>query len=197
MKKLLLAALLTGVSAAPAYSQGVVNPAFTGPRIEGLIGLDRIRSEGEVGEIESENGLLYGAGVGYDIALGRAVIGAEAELTKSDVDQCFNMDGDEACVGTDRDIYLGVRAGFLASPEAMVYAKAGYTSTSTTIEVNGEEIDRDDLGFELAEYEGLRLGAGAEFLIGTNAYLKTEYRYSNYEDDVTRHQAVLGLGFRF
>ena len=41
------------------------------------------------------------------------------------------------------------------------------------------------------------LGVGAQIGLGSNAYLKTEYRYSNYQDGVDRHQVVGGLGFRF
>ena len=37
----------------------------------------------------------------------------------------------------------------------------------------------------------------AEYALGTNAFVKTEYRYSNYESGFERHQVLGGFGFRF
>ena len=45
--------------------------------------------------------------------------------------------------------------------------------------------------------DGVRVGAGAQFGIGANSYIRTEYRYSNYQDGFDRHQVVGGFGFRF
>ena len=45
--------------------------------------------------------------------------------------------------------------------------------------------------------DGIRAGAGAQIGLGSRAYLRTEYRYSNYQDGVDRHQVVGGLGLRF
>ena len=49
----------------------------------------------------------------------------------------------------------------------------------------------------------LRLGAGLEQKLGTNTFVKAEYRYSNYKEiedfdiDADRHQVVAGVGIRF
>ena len=43
----------------------------------------------------------------------------------------------------------------------------------------------------------LRVGAGVEQQLGTNLYAKAEYRYSNYEAGIERHQVLGGVGFRF
>ena len=48
-----------------------------------------------------------------------------------------------------------------------------------------------------ANADGVRVGAGAEYAIGPNSYVKAEYRYSNYEGGFERHQALAGFGFRF
>jgi hypothetical protein len=39
--------------------------------------------------------------------------------------------------------------------------------------------------------------AHAQIGIGSRAYVRTEYRYSNYQDGVDRHQVVGGIGVRF
>ena len=40
-------------------------------------------------------------------------------------------------------------------------------------------------------------GLGAQYALGSHAYLGAEYRYSNYEAGLSRHQAVGTIGFRF
>ena len=79
-----------------------------------------------------------------------------------------------------------------ASPTANVYFKAGYTNARIRAEVNEAGVITSDS----ANADGIRGGIGAQFAIGTNAYVGGEYRYSNYEADFSRHQAVLTFGFR-
>jgi outer membrane immunogenic protein len=45
--------------------------------------------------------------------------------------------------------------------------------------------------------KGYRLGAGAQFGLGGKAYVGGEYRFSDYEQDVSRHQLALTVGTRF
>ncbi|WP_298199459.1 hypothetical protein [Novosphingobium sp.] len=77
------------------------------------------------------DGVTYGVGIGFDVPAGdRLRVGAEAELSDSTakwdnnngVPNTFNP----GRVKADRDIYLGGRVGFVASPQTMVYVKAGY-----------------------------------------------------------------------
>lgn len=217
MRNLIIAGLLAGTLAAPAFAQDVAKAPFTGFRVEGLVGYDSLRSgdsadddvdtnddEGD----ESIDGLLYGVGVGFDLDVGGFVIGAEGELSDSTGKQEFDETIDApfvARVEPGRDFYVGGRVGFRASDRALVYAKAGYTNTAIdfTIDDDGDETDSD------LNIDGYRLGAGLEYLFGTNAYGKIEYRYSKYGDlefdesnaeldiDLDRHQVVAGVGFRF
>ena len=45
--------------------------------------------------------------------------------------------------------------------------------------------------------DGFRLGLGGQYLISGKTYVGAEYRYSNYEADLERHQVALTLGTRF
>ena len=45
--------------------------------------------------------------------------------------------------------------------------------------------------------DGVRVGAGLQYAIGGKSYVGGEYRYSNYEADVSRHQLALTVGTRF
>ena len=78
-KYLTLLALSATAVASPALAQGGAN--FSGPRIEGIVGYDNARIEGE-----GSDGINYGIGLGYDFQRGRGVFGVEAEAGDSTVD---------------------------------------------------------------------------------------------------------------
>ncbi len=226
MKKYIIAALLAGSVAAPAFAQsaGDASP-FTGFRLEGLAGYDTLRSgERDDGVDTSDNngdesldGIAFGVGVGYDFDLGGIVAGIEGEFTESTGEQEADerLDGINftSRVETGRDLYVGGRLGFLAGPSTLVYGKAGYTNTSVE---GGFESTGDRFEFD-SNVDGWRLGAGIEQLFGRNAYGKIEYRYSNYNNldfsddfdfddfesedfdtdiDLDRHQVMVGFGVR-
>lgn len=111
----------------------------------------------------------YGVEAGYDFDLGTTIAGVTAEYQDSSED------------GLDRDLSVAARLGFKAGENALVYGLVGYTNLKAA-------------GFKL---DGARLGAGAEFALGTNAYAKAEYRYSDYELGLDAHQMLAGVGFRF
>jgi outer membrane immunogenic protein len=193
MRNYVLAALLAGTLATPAIAQDA--PAQGGGfRVEGVVGYDRPSIENEEGD-----GVLYGVGVGYDFQAGNAVLGIEAEATDSTSDECqtnFASAGDELCARIGRDLYVGGRVGAMVG-STLLYAKAGYTNARVGIDYeDGTAATLTD--FSLREnLDGVRVGGGAQFNVGTNSYIRTEYRYSNYENDFDRHQVVGAFGFRF
>jgi outer membrane immunogenic protein len=219
MRKFIAAALLAGTFAAPAFAQSATDLSpFTGARVEGLIGYDILKSggdnddgvnsSGDEGD-ESIEGALFGVGAGFDFDLGGVVAGIEAEFSESTGEQEAGESIDlpiRSSIETGRDLYVGGRIGFLATPATLVYGKAGYTNTS--IEANFENAT-SALEFD-TNADGWRVGAGVEQLLGPNAFAKVEYRYSNYNTldfsddadfetdvDLDRHQIVAGVGFRF
>ena len=193
MRKYLLAVALATAAGTPALAQDAA--PFSGPRVEGLVGYDTTDVEGE-----SSDGVAYGAQVGYDVQTRGAVFGVEGEIADSTVDECVrdvDLAGDELCVSSGRDLYVGGRAGAAVSPNVLVYGKAGYTNARVNADYEDGTADTT-LDFEDGEnLDGVRVGAGAEFALGPNSYAKTEYRYSNYEQGFDRHQVVAGFGFRF
>jgi len=193
MRKIVLAALLATVTATPAFAQS--SPDLGGFRIEGVIGYDAPSVEGE-----SADGVLYGVGVGYDIQSGNAVFGIEGEITDSSADECVGdvvIAGDALCVSSGRDLYAGGRVGAAVGRNTLLYAKAGYTNARVRLDYDDGTPTPTAILSGGRNLDGIRVGAGAQFGIGENSYLKAEYRYSNYEDGFDRHQAVAGFGFRF
>jgi outer membrane immunogenic protein len=189
---LLAAAASAAFAAAPAAAE-----APSGVRVEAVAGIesatfDHFGSRNDV----SESGAVFGLGVGYDIPIGPAVaLGIDLEATDGgtgfrETSTLFSTD-----LRTDfgRDLYAGGRITVAASPNLNVYAKAGYTSlrirSDFTSPTFSEVIESDE--------DGVRAGAGLQIGLGSRAYVGAEYRFSTYDGDLTRHQGVGTLGFRF
>ena len=217
MRKFVVATLLAGTAVAtPALAQDV-GPTFTGPRVEAILGYDHVGAGSDVDnnngrDDQSIDGLLYGVGAGYDINLGSAVVGVEGEYTDStaksdryDLTDQFGF----GRVSQGRDLYIGARAGILASPNTLVYVKGGYTNTTLNV-LAGDTDETTDTAFKL---DGWRIGGGVERAINQNTFAKLEYRYSKYDSahidymdgatssefdiDTDRHQVVASVGWRF
>jgi outer membrane immunogenic protein len=216
-----LAAASLVALATPAMAQTADAVPFSGVRVGAEVGYDHIRS-GSTEDVDntrdlkqSIDGVEYGAVVGYDFPAGDNLrIGAEASYAGSTAERDFNNDQPTVFnlgnVQADRDIYVGGRVGFVTSPSTMVYVKGGYTNQRYSVTGSNGTVD---LGQKL-DTDGYRLGAGAEFAVGRNAYIGAEYRYSNYSKgevdfegntpdssrfnlDTDRHQVVATAGVRF
>jgi len=201
--------------AAPAMAQDTPS----GFRVGVVGGLDITRpgssEDSDVeGDDQSAEGFLYGVEAGYDLPIGGAVVGVEAELNDSTAKTRVNRADPNTfgygSVTAGRDIYVGARVGVPVGTGTLLYAKGGYTNARLNVLAADGSTELEDENFEL---DGWRLGAGVEKAIGTNSYAKLEYRYSNYTDadfqysdgtttntfgvDTDRHQIVAGVGFRF
>lgn len=215
---LLIAGSMMAV-ATPAMAQDY-DSNFSGLRAEALAGYDVTKAGSSVDDDANEDndqsmeGAAYGFAVGYDVDLGNVVIGPEAEMTWSSADTDFE-DGDWEGFGfgnvsAGRDLYLGARVGVKAAPDLLLYAKGGYTNAKLNILSNDGTVEFDQ-DYDL---DGWRVGAGAEYNMNNNMFLKLEYRYSNYQEgevdfegtlpdsdrfdvDLDRHQVMAGVGVRF
>ena len=180
MRKLFAAAVLAACSATPAFAQdGTQN--FNGPHVEVITGYDNVRGGGD-----SRGGLIYGIGAGYDFRLDNVVVGIEGEAAESTAGDCVG----EVCVDASRDLYIGGRIGAVVSDNVLVYGKVGYSNAR--VEATAANVTTD------SNLDGIRVGAGVEWQIDNSPIsLRAEYRYTNYEAGIERHQGVLGLSYRF
>lgn len=193
--RIVATALLASIAVAtPALAQDAAPGPFTGAHVEVLTGVDRIRGGGT-----GETGLTYGIAGGYDFQTNSGLLfGIEAEATDSTAKDCDNsvlVNGDRACFKAKRDLYAGGRAGFV-SGNTLIYGKAGYTNARLGATYDdGTAATAADFS-DAANLDGVRVGGGLETNIG-RFLAKAEYRYSNYENGVSRHQGLVGLGVRF
>jgi outer membrane immunogenic protein len=190
LKYCLAAFVIAAGLASPALAQdepAIDKPIdFSGFKVEGLAGYDE--------------GFVYGLGAGYDYQTGRLVLGVEGELGDSTDKECLTSafaPGDRFCAIIGRDIYVGGRIGFAVAPRTLLYGKIGYTNQRVTVDYTAGSPPAL-ASFRASEnLDGIRVGGGIEQKIGRNAYVKGEYRYSDYENGDWRHSGILGVGFRF
>lgn len=71
----------------------------------------------------------------------------------------------------------GGRAGFLATPNILLYGLVGYTHAEATLK-SDYLTESKDLSFD-----GVTFGGGVDFRVGGNWFLKLEYRYALYGSD--------------
>ncbi len=186
MKSIIFAtASLAALIAAPAaHAEGV--------RAEVHGAYDNVSVAGESGD-----GVGYGVAVGFDKNIGSAMfIGVEASFDDSTTKECVrdvSVAGDRACVAAGRDLSAVVRMGYNLSETGKLYLLAGYTNARVIASYkNGATTTRAG-----DNADGLRAGAGYQFGISSKVYGKVEYRYSNYEADISRHQGLVGVGISF
>lgn len=174
-----------GTVASPASAQGF--------RAEIHGGWDRVQGDGQ-----EDDGLVYGIGLGYDLNVGQnAFVGVDLSFDDSTTKKCatgVNVANDVACLRAGRDLAAGIRAGVNVGDRGKVYALAGYTNARFKFSYTnpaGATVR------EAGNLDGFRLGAGYQHGFGARTYGKVEYRYSNYEADVSRHQVLVGIGLTF
>jgi outer membrane immunogenic protein len=188
MKKVLIALATTVATlavASPAAAEGF--------RAEIHTGVDVVSAGGD-----SETGIMYGVGLGYDIAVSEKVeLGLDLSADLASTEGCVTgavVANDKACVDAKRDLAAAIRVGYKVSDQGTIYALAGYTNARfrATYTTPANVTTRAS-----ANADGFRLGAGYEHAFGEKVYGKVEYRYSNYEGDISRHQGLIGLGVKF
>lgn len=209
--------------ATPALAQNTTG-TFSGPWVGAVIGYDVSRAGADFNNADfdqtrrSIDGLLYGAAIGYDVDFGNGFFGIEGEVTDSTAKNTYARNPNPAFVGfglgrvnTQRDFYVGARAGAKVSPNMVAYVKGGYTNARYNIRA----IDGSGATFnDKMDADGWRMGAGVEYAMQRNTFAKLEYRYSNYsraeisypgdipdsdrfDIDTDRHQVVASVGLRF
>jgi outer membrane immunogenic protein len=190
LKYCLAAALAAAGVASPVFAQDA-EPAAAGPsQFSGF------KAEAVAGISEE---IFVGGGLGYDFQKGNFVFGVEGEATTSvgkDCEVLMSNIQDRLCLKLGRDLYAGGRIGMVLGRGALLYGKAGYTNLR--LKDTYDPGTSGGTGFEFTRHlDGVRVGAGIEQKLGGSAYVKGEYRYSNYESNNWKHDGLVGIGFRF
>lgn len=196
---LLVAVAAIGLSATAANAQDTTSSngtSFRGIRVEANVGGDRFQSEG----VHNDK-FGFGGTIGFDGQIGdRIVIGAEGNYWRANdwTENCTANSGGTFCHKSSDEYGAAVRAGVLATPQLLIFAKGGY--------VNNEQRRRLDTptgGFyETFNTSGYQVGGGVEYsLTGEQTrmpvYANVQYVYSQYDNHSSRQRVMAGVGVRF
>lgn len=190
------ALLLAAVSGTAAYAQDDT-PTFTGPRVEATAGWQQVDfdlARYSIAGTSKGSGVGWGVAAGYDVPLGANVVaGVETGVSFSNVDHSFTDGTATYLMHARRDIDVSARLGVILG-RALLYGKAGYTN----FQLGSDTTDAAGVTTaQRANLDGVRVGAGVELGLSKAAYVKTEYRYSNYEQGVSKNDVLAGIGIRF
>ena len=177
-----------------SFAQQASAQDFTGPRVEVTAGYDTTNADDGIAATPNKlDGLRIGGAVGYDFAVGNTVrVGVEADagfLTSGD--NRYNAGASSYRITTGRDLGVSLRAGAKVGDKTFLYAKGGWANSQYRVRSTGPVAD------VRSNEDGWRIGAGVEHMITDKIYAKAEYRYTDYGDDVSRHQVLAGVGYRF
>jgi outer membrane immunogenic protein len=196
-------ALLAGAAlAAPAVAQDAAKN-FNGPVIGAQLGWQQDRQSLTTSTVPpttaraSGDGLAYGGQAGWDFQVGSsAVLGLEASITGRTGSNRFPTFDLEA----GRTINATARAGWLITPEGLLYARGGYSNARFNI--------RNPAGASETR-DGYLIGAGYEHMLAKNVSARVEYNYADYGNDnlpgigggarlnYHRHAVMTGVNVRF
>ena len=123
----------------------------------------------DVTGVRDTTDVVYGADIGVDFPVGdRVTLGVEGFST--------NFFEDERTIGA------AARMGYAVTDNVLPFVRVGYTNYQ---DVFSRELD------------GLVVGGGLEYSISDNSYARVEYRYSDFEQNIGNHGALVGIGLRF
>lgn len=203
MRVYLLAGLL-GVMLTPQAAFAQVDTAFRGFRIEGNVGGDRFKAEGD-----KKTKLGYGGTAGFDgVIADKIVVGAEGSYWRPNngTSACTGFGGGLLCQRSSHELGAAVRVGYLITPALLVFGKGGYVndsqrnsflSSSGLYYVNGNIVGPGYSASRRDHVDGYQAGGGIEYSLTPMFFVSGQYVYSRYDDNTSRMRAMGGVGIRF
>ncbi|WP_374942289.1 outer membrane protein [Sphingomonas sp.] len=145
---------------------------------------------------DSRQGVTYGLTLAYDITRKAMLLGLQVDLDASANRACETgliLAGDRACVAAKRDSAISLRLGRALTGSTVAYGTLGYANARVEARYRGGGIKESDH----ETLNGVRVGVGLSTDLSRKLFGKAEYRYTNYDQGVSRHQGLAGLGLRF
>ncbi len=141
---------------------------FEGVRVGAIVGA--VAADGD--SIVNDSEVVYGVSLGYDVPVSdNLLVGVEADIAAVDNS------------AIDRQFSIAGRVTYPVTSNVAVYASGGYAN-----------VGRDNVN---VNFDGYRVGGGAEFAVTDNVYASTEYRYSDFDVLGDTHAVLVGVGVRF
>jgi len=145
---------------------------------------------------EDFNGFTLGKFFGYNYMYENFMIGAEGDITYTWNENRYRALGQRYDVGTDWSGSLRARLGY-AVDHTLFYATGGWAATRATIDGPGGNGDHT--------FNGWTLGAGVDWAVWDNWFVRGEYRFTNFGNekvngvkvDLDQNQFLIGVSYKF
>ena len=194
-----LAAAAACVTAAPAAAQN-----FTGPSVgvQGGWQEEKVKTpQTNLGVLpidRSRDSAVAGVFLGYDHELGRGfVAGVEGGFSIASSDKLRGGNGTTSVtIDPKRSFDATARAGYLVTPETLVYIRGGYANERirmTMASASGTSTMSENR-------DGWLIGGGVERVLMPHVSARLEYRFTDLGDSkgtYDRHQVLAGVAYRF
>ena len=145
----------------------------------------------------SRDAAMVGINLGYDKTFNHLVVGAETDINFGSKDAVHQTgSGYDYRIDPRRSFDATVRAGYLVTPQTLVYARGGYTNDRIRTTIS----DTSTLTVVSQNRGGWLVGGGVERAIMPHLSARIEYRYadlSHGDGKYDRHQILTGLNWRF
>jgi len=211
MKRLILASMFLALSASGLCAQSLKGPStniwqgpYAGVTIGGLFDYHELDLAGSTLSSVGSGGWTGGLVGGYDLALNRYLVGLWVEGNLEADSAKGNLGSAGLNVKALGDWSVGTRAGYIIWPNVLAYGKVGFTQASFETNLPGAKI---------GELSGVTYGAGFEYAITQNIFIRTEYRHENYltaswstksgeltypiSDKATGDNVTIGISYKF
>ena len=181
------------------------NPtAFRGIRIEANAGGDRFQALGR-----HRDKFGYGGTIGFDgVLYDKFVLGAEGTYWRSNKfsELCGGgINGGQVCTKSFQEYGTAVRAGYLVTPQILVFGKGGvvyneqrkaFNATNSLFYTNGRIVGPERSYYQHDSFHGYQVGGGVEYSLNDMVYGDVQYVYSNYDSHTLRQRVMAGVGVR-
>ncbi len=141
----------------------------------------------------SKDSAVIGGFVAYDKEIGKFVIGGEIGASFGTSDTLSSGSGaNQVLLNPKRSFDLTARAGYLVTPETLIYGRGGYANERLNVTTESYSASEDRNGW--------LIGGGLERKVTDKISARLEYRYSDLSDGdglYDRHQVLTGVTFRF
>jgi outer membrane immunogenic protein len=156
-----------------------------------------------------DNDVQLGLGAGCDLqVMPQFLVGVFADWASQESKATFDLDfAVSATLPMGDQWSVGGRAGFLSSPQTLIYLLVAYT------QAEGEPFALTICGcsvasFAVSDWTGWSLGGGIETMITDNLTARVEYRYTEFDRqsvlidplvfnfDSDQHVVRIGVGYR-
>lgn len=198
------AASLVAISAPQAAFAQDTDDLFTGVSVGVQGGYDRqsidetiLEGANAVTLNAKKSGIIYGGYLGYDLQMGKVVVGVEAGFSPNGKTITSDIaNGGSAELNPKWSADASVRAGVVLADRALFYGRIGYNRKRYSVSrfANG---NNSAIASSNENADGLMFGGGAEFAFNENAAFRVEYRRNKLDGSLRSNQVLAGATLRF